>query len=153
MALSDWSFRRLALVWVAGLFVQLIMKMAPLIFFSWYIRNELPRFNREMVATDERWRVAEQADSVAAATQRKSALRSGRFSVTPGGDTIVGIVSVPSGRPDPRRIAALEQRNMRSVSIATTIQLSAIPVSLELLTGFWAAGQRGRKDPPSRPTA
>src|SRR5437763_724907 len=108
MALSDWSFRRLALVWVAGLFVQLIMKMAPLIFFSWYIRNELPRFNREMVATDERWRVAEQADSVAAATQRKSALRSGRFSVTPRGDTIVGIVSVPSGRPDPRRIAALE---------------------------------------------
>ena len=74
MALSDWPFRRLAGVWAIGLLAQMIITVVPMLFLRWYLLSALPKLNRD-VGTEERWRVAEQADRLMIAKQQAQAAR------------------------------------------------------------------------------
>jgi hypothetical protein len=54
---------------------------------------------------------------------------------------------MPSGRPAPARVAALQTRLRRSARILAVVQFGGVPLALVALTGAWALARRGERRP------
>ena len=99
MAIAEWSGRRIATLWLIGAVCEIALLVGPPLLARSYAQRKLPEIERklaqmraEQAPVDERWRLAEQADSIAVAAQRREAIGAGQYSVTAQGDTVTAVV-------------------------------------------------------------
>ena len=130
MALAElerWSLRRMVALWIGGLGLQVALIGGPL----WWAHSHAAEWRAKIQAVDERWDIAERADSLSVAAQR--ATQAARQDASAAGP--VGIVRVPSSRPAATvRGAATHSTLARVIS---ALWLYAIPVALVLITAVW----------------
>ena len=141
MALASWSTRRILALWACGLVLQALLVLTPVLIARQLMANSASML-RVGAEQDARWRTAEVADSLSLAKQRAEARATGSYSVTPSGDTLFALVRIPSGRPDPAAIAALNLQVRRQARYTTAVILGLIPTVLVLLTLSWAIVRR-----------
>lgn len=141
MTLASWSPRRILALWAAGLVLQLLVILAPVLLARHLMahRAEVLRLGAER---DARWRVGELADSLSQSRQRAKSRATRTYSVTASGDTLFPLVGVPSGRPDPDRVAAHFERTKREAGYFAVVFFGLIPTLLILVTLGWMIGRR-----------
>lgn len=122
-----WSPRRMVALWIGGLLLQVALIGGPL----WWAVSHATQWRVAVQAVDERWDIAERADSLSVAAQRATeTLRRGASADAP-----LGIVRVPSMRQSAAaRGPATPSPLARMIS---ALWLCGIPVSLLLLTTVW----------------
>jgi hypothetical protein len=150
MAIAQWSGRRIATLWVIGVVCEVALLIGPPLLVRSYARKKLPELERqiaqmraEQAPIEERWRLAERADSVAVAAQRREAISAGQYSLTAQGDTVTAVVRAPSGRPDSVDVADTF-RTGRYIVFAIVLTLwGSIPIALLAITVVWVSRRRG----------
>ena len=152
MAIAAWSGRRIAILWIIGAVCEGALLGGPFLLARRYAQHQLPDIERklaqmraEQAPIDERWRLAEEADSISVAEQRREAIAAGQYSVTAQGDTLTAVVRVPSGRPDSLAVAASLQRGRWLVPVIALVLWGSIPVALMALTILWVIGRRRKQ--------
>ncbi len=133
LAISSWSSRRVATIWVAGLSIQAALLILPA---AWALSNA-PGMRARWDALSTRWSIAERSDSIAIAAQRAG----GATRLGPSGDSVYAVVQMPSGRPNPRAERASRSMWIRAVA---AIYSWGIPLSLVWLTLVWRRRRRDR---------
>ena len=139
-----WSPRRMVALWIGGVALQVVLFGGP----QWWTIAHVAQWRAQMQAIDQRWDIAELADSLSVTAQRATQTARPNASSAAGS---VGIVRVPSSRP-----SANERRTASHSTLARVVSafdLYAIPVTLVLITAVWwrrrpAQASRGR--PPDR---
>ena len=147
MTLASWSSKGILKLWAAGLLLQALLILAPVLLARHLVadRGEVLRVAAEQ---DTRWRSGELADSLSLATQRAEARAARTYSVTASGDTLFPLVHVRSGRPDPVVVAALGERTRQTARYVTIAILGLIPSLLILVTVSWMILRRRDTGPP-----
>lgn len=126
MFLVHWSRRRILLLWLGGLALQLALRVAPA---RWALSN-VSTTRAQWENLRARWTIAERADSISRAAQRAK----GASAVGPAGDSVFAVVSMPSGRP----VSPPVQRERTvGVMLFDVLYLGGIPLILCILTGLW----------------
>ena len=151
MALASWSTKRILMLWVGGLILQVLLILVPVLLARHLVANR-DALLRVAAQQDDRWRTAERADSLSLAKQRAEAREAGIYSITASGDTLFPLVHEPSGRPDPAAVAALGERTRRTARYITAVLLGAIPLVLAIVTLSWMVARR-RDVRPDQPFA
>jgi len=147
MSLSQWTPRRIAMIWVAGIALQIVLIVAPALVAIHFARTEGPRIRREVAANRLHYTVAERADSMSRAEQIAAARSEGNFHLRADGQTVFAVVGMPSGRPTPRTLADLRASMQRTVRAIIAVQFGAIPLALMALTLSWYFARRPKSGP------
>ncbi|MEO8623563.1 MAG: hypothetical protein ABI625_20970 [bacterium] len=148
VSLAQWSTRRLAAIWVAGIALQLALVIVPTVLVMRLVRRDGPRIQRESRQREAYLKGAERADSVSRAQQVALARESGNVKYTADGQPVFAIVGMPSGRPDSQTVAAFRLRTEREAWVFVAIQFGAVPLALLYLTLAWTLARR-RNNPPA----
>ena len=130
------------MLWFIGAVCELALLVGPPLLARSYAQRKLPELERQFASIDERWRLAEQADSIAVATQRREAIAAGQYSVTAQGDTITAVVRAPSGRPDSVDVADSMRTGRHIVLVIALVLWGSIPVALLAITVLWVTRRR-----------
>ena len=146
MALASWSMNRIVALWIGGLFLQGLLILTPVLL-ARHLKASRAELMRSRPDPESRWRTSEVADFVSQARQRAESRASGDYTVTPGGDTITAVVSMPSGRPSPAVIASFHERTRRRARYVTAVLLGLVPSLLVLITLAWAMLRRREAEP------
>lgn len=142
MELRDWSPRRLTLVWVAGIALQLAIIIIPTALTLRRARREWPRLHQQVVAQRQRVEGSRLADSISRAEQMASARATGTFHLRANGETVFAVVGMPADEADPKRVAAMQRSIQRTAAVIVGIEFGAIPFALALLTLAWVLARR-----------
>lgn len=142
MKLAQWTPRRVAALWAVGIALQLVVIIAPALYVAHVVRRDVTRLVQQDTAREARLKGSEQADSVSRIQQLASARAAGQFRLGADGDTVFAVVGMPSGRPDPQRMAALRRSMRRTVDVVLGIEFGTIPLALVGLTIAWFLARR-----------
>jgi hypothetical protein len=138
MSLSQWTPRRVAMIWVAGIALQIVLIVAPVVVAVRYAGSEGPRISREVAANNAHFTAVERADSISRAEQVAAARSAGNFHLRADGQTVFAVVGMPSRRPEPRRLDELRA----STNAMLAVYCGAIPLALIALTLAWFFARR-----------
>jgi hypothetical protein len=149
MALASWSSKRIVAVWAAGLVLQALLILAPLLIVR-HLIGKLPEMRRVAAEQDDRFRTSELADSLSLVRQKADARAAGEYSITPSGDTLFALVHMPSNRPDSASIAAARTRVHRNARYISAIMFGLVPTILIVLTLSWMIARWNSAGPGAR---
>jgi hypothetical protein len=139
----------MAMVWVAGIVMQLAIVILPAYFIVQRARRDWPRLHREVVAQRAREEGSAIADSVSRRAQVVNARVAGNYRLRSVGETVFAIVGMPPNRANPERVAAARRSARRTVAVLLGIQYGAIPLGLVSLTVAWLLERRRSGDSAS----
>ncbi len=142
MTLSRWTPRRLAIIWLAGIALQVVILVVPAIVAMNLTRTMGPRFRREVAAQDAHYTVAERADSISRAKQVSDARATGNFQLRADGQTVYAVVGIPSGRPSQRSIDEIRASMQPLLGVILGLEFGAIPLALIALSLAWLVARK-----------
>lgn len=139
MALAQWSTRRMAATWLAGLALQLALYIAPMLLTQTMMRNgTFDRVRSEGAARAERDAVTQATNAHWSAEQRANVepVR------TAAGDSLFPIVSASSERLSAERQDDRRASAVRVTSAVSLLYFGLVPLTLLSLTVAWLVARR-----------